>query len=250
MDAAVGRALRGCSPSGQRGGSQRPFPRRASVGPPSAVPSLLWLPPAPPCKPLTAPRYQKAPSAARAAGGQTSGGARDEDQMRTKTGPRRPQIVIRLCGNRHIDEEPCIQSYFREIAIATMVFLVEPHLLLCPHPSHSSCLVPGQTFISLLTLTPALATKQERQPPGHHDDLSSLKVAPFAAGFLPPGRVPCRTLIHLFNKSDCAGLHALHSNIGARQRGSEQGVHLGMDPSASITGQYWSPLVFKAPDSP
>ncbi|KAM7317484.1 hypothetical protein ACRRTK_023786 [Alexandromys fortis] len=139
---------------------------RASVGPPSAVPSLLWLPPAPPCKPLPAPRYQKAPSAARAAGGQTSGGACGEDQMRTKTGPRRPQIVTRLCGNRHIDEGPCIQSYFREIAIATVVFLVEPHLLLCPHPSHSSCSVPGQTFISLLTLTPALATKQERQPPG------------------------------------------------------------------------------------
>lgn len=250
MGAAVGRARRGCSPSGQRGGSQRPFPRRASVGPPNAVPSLLWLPPAPPCKPLTAPRYQKAPSAARVAGGQTSGGARDEDQMRTKTGPRRPQIVIRLCGNRHIDEGPCIQSYFREIAIATMVFLVEPHLLLCPHPQSFLLLGPRADIHKPVNSNPCSGheTGEAATPAPRRPFLSEGR--PFAAGFLPPGRVPCRTLIHLFNKSDCAGLHALHSNIGARQRGSEQGVHLGMDPSASITGRYWSPLVFKAPDSP
>lgn len=247
----MGRAPKGCSPSGQRGVSQRPFPRRASVGPPSAVPSLLWLPPAPPCKPLPASRYQKASSAARAAGGQTSGGACGEDQMRTKTGPRRPQIVTRLCGSRHIDEGPCIQSYFREIAIATMVFLVEPHLLLCPHPSHSSCSVSWADIHKPVNSNPCsghetgeAATQAPRRP-----FLSEGR--PFAPGCLPPGRVPCRTLIHLSNKSDCAGLHALHSNTGARQGDLNRAPTLGWIPrllSQGSIGALW--CLIKAPDSP
>ncbi|MEJ1271369.1 tubulin tyrosine ligase-like family member 8 [Cricetulus griseus] len=83
---------------------------------------------------------------------------------RTKTGRRRPQIMARLCRNRHIDEGPCIQSYFREIAIAAMVFLVEPHPLLCPHPSPPAPSLGRHTCIVNSNSCSGHETEERRSP--------------------------------------------------------------------------------------
>lgn len=232
---------------------------RAAKGPPSAVPSVLWLAAARRSLQTLLLVLRRRPAGRLRRAPRQRAGRRPVHPVTPRTRPRGLQCVACFSGNLGIDEGPCTQSYFSKVVQSSPWYFCGasvPTLSQCLHPMPTH--IPGpspcipraipthpcpQTHTSLLTPhvrgMPWACENESLLVCGLPRKTPLLWSPSLLAG--GPRPAPQRPLVHslIQQKSGCAGPGSLHPRASF-QPGLSEGVKgvpaLGQIPSDCTAG--------------